>query len=405
MTSLLISILFGLSMSMMDSPVVTSPSAAASVSTTVTTPPQPTGEVSSDPTRAYAPELSADSLDSMIGRMIMIGFRGTRLGESDHILRDLKQVGVGGVILFDRDVPTGSPRRNIVGPDSLTRLIRELREQGRDGLLIAVDQEGGRVARLKPDRGFDRGLSAAAMARLTPDSSRAVARMQARQLHKLGFNVNFAPVVDVNVNPANPIIGRLDRSYSSDPEVVARMGEIVIESLREQGVIGVLKHFPGHGSSETDSHLGFVDITRTWSERELIPYRRMIEDGKVDAIMTAHVYNARLDSELPATLSKAVVTGILREQLGFDGVVFSDDMQMAAIRDHHPLEESAVQAVLAGVDILVFGNNAGIYEADIAPRAHAILKKAVEQGRLPVERIVEANRRIEAMVGSLARGW
>ena len=170
------------------------------------------------------------------------------------------------------------------------------------------------------------------------------------------MNLNLAPVVDLDANPANPVIGAFGRSFSADPDAVTRHARAFIQAHHDRGVLCALKHFPGHGSSSTDSHIGFVDIAGTWSEAELEPCAALIAEGLVDVIMTAHVFNANLDQTHPATLSHPVVTGILREQLGYDGVVMSDVIEMAAISANYGFEASVQLAIEAGVDILLYAN-------------------------------------------------
>lgn len=338
--------------------------------------------------------VSDDSLDAWIGRMLMLGFRGMSLEESDHLVRDLREYQAGGVILFDYDVPNREPVRNIEDAQQVRRLTRQIRETARPGVLIAVDQEGGRVARLKETRGFERGPSAQEVGQAGLDTARAVYRRQATQLADLGFNVNFAPVVDVNLNPDNPVIGSIGRSYSADPGQVAAFAQTALEAFHDRGVMGVIKHFPGHGSSRQDSHLGLTDVTPYWDRAELEPFRTLISTGSARAVMSAHVMHREIDPDAPATLSAAFLTGMLRRDMGFDGILFSDDMQMGAIREEFGLEEAVVRAVLAGVDVLVFGNNS-VYEPDIVPRAHAILREAVRDGRIPAGRLRESAERIE----------
>ncbi len=348
-------------------------------------------------------EVNSDSLDAWIGRKLMIGFRGLSVSESDHVLRDLKEYQVGGIILFDYDVPTQMPLRNIESSDQVKSLITELKTAASTNLLIAVDQEGGRVARLKETRGFFRGRSAEALSTLfstAPDSVLDEVEEQAFQLATLGFNVNFAPVVDVNVNPANPVIGSLGRSFSNNPKKVVEMAGITLSALRDAGLIGVLKHYPGHGSSMNDSHLGVTEVTQTWNESELIPYRDLIDSGHAKAIMSAHVFHAGLDSLYPGTLSYAVNTTLLRKDLRFEGVLFSDDLQMGAIRDQFSLEETVIMAVNSGVDVLVFGNNS-IYDAEIVPKVHRILRQAVENGVIDAALLRESSDRIERLLRDL----
>jgi len=344
-------------------------------------------------------EVPADSLSKMIGRMIMIGFRGMSLEESDHLVRDLTQYHLGGVILFDYDVPTKTPIRNIDSKEQVSTLIRELNSATQTNLLIAIDQEGGRVARLKETRGFFRGQSAEKIAKLSevsPDSVLFEFQKQADQLKELGFNVNFAPVVDLNLNPENPVIGMIERSYSADPEQVTRLAQLYLRTLEEAGLTGVLKHYPGHGSSMNDSHLGVTDVTTTWDSIELEPYRNLIQSGDAKAIMSAHVYHAGLDSLYPGTLSPFVNKTLLRNELGFDGVLFSDDLQMGAIRDQFTLEETVMLALNSGIDVLVFGNNS-VYDSEIVPKVHQLIEKAVLSGRIPIERIQESVSRVERL--------
>lgn len=345
-------------------------------------------------------EAATDSLDHYIGRMLMIGFRGMTLQESDHLLRDLQQYHLGGVILFDYDVPTRTPSRNIESPYQLKHLIEEVKQATDIELLVAVDQEGGRVARLKEARGFFRGRSAEALTALWsthPDSVEIEVANQANQLRDLGFNVNFSPVVDVNVNPDNPVIGGLQRSFSENPDRVTMLAKLTLNALSDAGLTGVLKHYPGHGSSMNDSHLGVTEVTQTWSSIELSPYRNLIDSGHARAIMSAHVFHAGLDSLYPGTLSYYVNTALLREDLGFEGVLFSDDLQMGAIRDQFSLEETVILAVNSGIDVLVFGNNS-IYDPEIVPKVQNILRKAVAEGTVPLQRLKESSGRIEKLL-------
>ena len=338
-----------------------------------------------------------DSLSIKIGQMLMIGFRGMDAKEGCAIAADIGERRIGGVVLFDYDVQSAKPVRNIESPEQLRRLTSELQMLSAIPLFIAIDQEGGHVCRLKPSRGFPPTVSAASLGKLdNADSTRQAVGSTAALLASLGVNMNLAPDVDVNVNPNNPVIGKLDRSFSADPAVVARQARLFVDAFHQHGIIAALKHFPGHGSSTTDTHKDFTDVTATWSRAELEPYRTLIRDGYDDPVMTAHVFNARLDSRYPATLSKATIDGVLREQLGFRGVVLSDDMQMKAIADRYGLEEAIRLAIDAGVDVLIFGNNVS-YDPDIASKATDIIRRLVEQGAITPERIDESYRRIMAL--------
>jgi beta-N-acetylhexosaminidase len=220
--------------------------------------------------------------------------------------------------------------------------------------------------------------------------------MIARTLASVGVNLNLAPVVDLDVNPTNPIIGALGRSFSADPAIVTAQAEAFIAGHRALGVKTTLKHFPGHGSSTGDTHLGVVDVTDTWSEVELEPFRNVVRDGLADAVLTAHVFNATLDSEHPATLSQPTITGILREQLSWDGIVISDDMQMGAIRDAYGYPDAVRLAILAGVDILTIAQQQ-VYEEGIVGRTIDLIEGFVRDGTLTEERIDASYRRILAL--------
>lgn len=337
------------------------------------------------------------SLDQKIGQMLNVGFRGTVLKDENHIVRDIQQYHLGGVTLFDYDVPLDTPLRNIQSPEQLKDLVSDLQALNQTPLFIAIDQEGGRVARLKPERGFPPTVSAQYLGEMDDtDSTRYYARETGQMLSEIGINVNFAPVVDLNANPENPVIGGLERSFSADPQTVARHASAYINTLHEYDILTVLKHFPGHGSSEKDSHLGVVDVTSTWSEKELIPYKQLIDSGQADMIMTAHIFNAHWDTAHPATLSQPVITGILRDRLDFEGVVISDDLMMGAIRKEYGLKTAVREALLAGVDVLTFGNNA-IYDPEIVPKVHKIIRELIDRREVSRERIDESYQRIMAV--------
>ncbi len=335
-----------------------------------------------------------DQLDMKIGQMIMVGFRGTALQEVPVLRKDITRLNLGGVVLFDYDVPSKSSGRNITSPDQLRKLTRELQQAAAVPLFIAVDQEGGKISRLKTKYGFPESISAAGLGQInSPDTTFRTALATAETLQKAGINLNFAPVADLNSNPDNPVIGSLERSFSADPDVVSSQAATTIRALHTKKIIATLKHFPGHGSSTTDTHKDFTDITETWENNELAPYRKLIEDGYSDVVMTAHVFNANLDPIYPATLSKHIISGILRDSLGFTGVVISDDMQMDAVADHYSLRTAISLALNAGVDILLFANNSS-YDPRIAQKALSIIRSLVDEGTVSPERIDSAYRRI-----------
>jgi beta-N-acetylhexosaminidase len=338
------------------------------------------------------------TLREKIGQLLNVGFRGCRPDECALAVRDIREHGIGGVVLFDQEMVDGSAgRRNVESPAQVKTLLAFLQSHARVPLLTSIDQEGGRVNRLKPIYGFPESVSHEELGRLNQASETyRHAAATAQTLASVGLNWNLAPVVDLDAHPDNPIIKGKRRSFAADPEAVARHAAEFVRGHRAHGVLTCLKHFPGHGSATGDTHLGLVDVTQTWGEKELTPFRLLIEADLCDAIMSAHVFNAKLDPERPATLSRAVVTGILRERLGFRGVITSDDMEMKAISSHDGLENSLPLAIEAGVDVLCFGNNLS-YDPDVAPKAIAILERAVRSGRIAEMRIDESVARVLAL--------
>lgn len=340
-----------------------------------------------------------EELKREIGQMIIVGFRGTEAGADSVIRRVIREVKVGGVILFDIDVPSGRTfPRNIVGPAQTKELISELKKDSQGPLFVSVDAEGGKVNRLKSKYGFPEIPGASEVGeRADMAYTRSVADVLASELAELGFNMDFAPDVDVNVNPDNPIIGGLGRSFSSDPKVVAEQAAVYVESARKKNIISVLKHFPGHGSSTKDSHLGLVDVTESYREEELIPYEILIGEGAADCVMVAHIMDRRIDKDYPATLSPHFINDILRGRLHFEGVVISDDIQMEAIASHYALPEAVVLAVNAGCDVILSGNNGREYDELLPYKIRDAILEGVKSGKISRERIREAAGRIDAL--------
>lgn len=347
------------------------------------------------PAAILQPSLPAPDvpIEVKIGQMVMLGFRGTTVNDNSMIIRAIRDQRIGSVVFF---------RYNIQAPAQLRELTANLQAASTLPLLIAVDHEGGLVNRFRAGFGFQSNYSEQYLGAV---NDLALTRQQgenaAEQLAALGINLNLAPVVDLNLNPGNPVIGGVERSFSADPAVVVAHARAVIESHHKYNVLTTLKHFPGHGSSRHDSHQGFVDVTDTWQEIELEPYTALIQTGLCDVIMTAHIFNAHLDEKLPATLSRATITGLLREKLGYQGVVVSDDMQMRAISAQYDFETAIRLVVTAGVDIVAIANNLN-YRSDHAERTVAIIHKMVDEGSIPVERIDQSYRRIMALKQRLA---
>ncbi len=353
------------------------------------------------------PARGEDVLSTLAGTVILAGSRGQTISSENEFKKLVCEIKVGGVILFDKDQPSRSRRRNIRSTRQLKRLTRNLQKLARrcatGPLLIAADVEGGRVNRLGRTLGF-RSKSHDRLGRLDDaDKTYAEARRIGKRLKKLGINWNLAPVVDVNLYPRNPIIGELQRSFSNDPEKVALHADAFTRGLRDYGILNCLKHFPGLGTAREDPHLKPVDVTETADlDTELSPYRELIDNGMADAIMTAHLLNANLDKRRIATISPIIINGLLREELGFTGLVVSDDLQMAGIVAAS-VPKAAVLALRAGVDMIIVSNNIGYYDPDAAEAVRDALVRAVEDGKLDMSRLEEAAGRVRALKERLSQ--
>ncbi|MBQ0119604.1 MAG: glycoside hydrolase family 3 protein [Bacteroidales bacterium] len=343
--------------------------------------------------------LPADSvLRRQAARMLMVGFKGNTVDEGCDAYRYVHDLHVGCIVLFDVDL-TGTAKlgsRNVTSKDQLKTLTSQLHRWADYPLLIAADQEGGRVARLKPQYGFKKVVSARYVGEVNnEDSTRCHARLLAGEMAECGVNLNLAPVVDLH-NQNCSALGAIDRCYSSDPAVVARHAGWFVDESHKQGVACTLKHFPGHGNATADSHLGFVDVTSTYTQQELEPFKILIKQKRAPFMMTAHIINRNIDPDYPATLSRKFLTDILRKQLKYDGVVITDDLYMQAISNKYSIERAVVLAINAGADMLCASNNINTgFEADRPYKLIDIIVKAVKEGRIPYSRILEANRRID----------
>lgn len=341
--------------------------------------------------------MSEDELRQLAGSVVMIGFRGLSAGSDTQIHRLIRENHFAGVILFDEHVSTGEHDRNIVSPEQVRNLTGELQRAAELPLLVAVDQEGGRVARLNPQNGFAQFPSHAEMGeKFDPTETRLAASQIAKTLADVGVNVNLAPVVDLNVNPQNPIIGQLERCFSDDPGVVTDHARSFIAGHHEHDVATAIKHFPGHGSSTTDTHLTAVDLTDTFTDDELTPYRRLIGEGVVDMVLVGHLLHRKYDPELPASLSKKHVDGLLRREIGFDGVVITDGMDMAAVADRFSLAERVTLALNAGVDLLLFCNNL-VYDPDRPRQVVQAVMAAVVAGDVTEECLRQHAQRVDRL--------
>jgi beta-N-acetylhexosaminidase len=334
------------------------------------------------------------NLRKAIAQLFMTGFRGDNLAEENRIATDIASFNLGGVILFDHFLSGPPATSNIISKEQLQNLCRELQSLTKTNLFIGVDQEGGSVQRLQEKHGFAPIASAEEMGK---DSSLAKSTTQARRtgelLAEVGINWNFAPVADLNIEPDNPIIGKIGRSFGKNALAVCNHCEVWLDELRQFGVMGCLKHFPGHGSSTTDSHKGFVDISKTWHPEELLPYSRLIKRNKVDAVMMGHLYHEDLDPHYPASLSGNITQGMLRTTMHYNNLVITDDMQMKAITERYGLFEAIVLAIHAGADMIILGNNLD-YDEDLLQKAIDSVEKAIQDGRLSRKTVFTALQRI-----------
>lgn len=321
------------------------------------------------------------SIREKIGQMFMIGFQGTAL--SEELKEIITNYGIGGVIIFSRNIESPSQIKDLI--NSLQKLSLQ---KNQIPLFVSIDQEGGRVFRLKPP--FRQYPSYGELGRTgSEDAVRSNALAMAEELIEIGVNMNMAPALDVNTNPKNPIIG--DRSFSSNPDVVSRLGAYAIKAFTEKGIIAVGKHFPGHGDTSSDSHLELPVVNhniKRLENIELKPFIHAFKNG-LRAVMTAHVLYPALDADFPATLSERIIKNILRKKYGFNGVVISDDLEMKAISNRYTDEDAGILSVRAGVDILLIchSNDKQLIMFDS-------LLKAVENGNIKEERIEESFSRI-----------
>ncbi len=341
--------------------------------------------------------ISKETLDEKIGSMFMVGFMGTTAPKNSQICKDIAQYHLAGVILFDANPVNKSEAKNIANKNQVAQLTQQLQACSYDGkLLISVDQEGGNVQRLKSKYGFYGNFSKASdMSKLSEISVIQQYDQMGEELSSEGINYNLAPDVDLAINKQNRVIYQLGRSFGSDPKMVAKYSSIFMNDMHNHGVLTSLKHFPGHGSSLGDTHKGFVDVTTLWQEKELDPYRLLAKTA--DTVMVAHVFNEKLDPQYPATLSNKTVNGLLREKLGFEGVVITDDLQMGAINQKYGLKNTLKLAIGAGDDILLFGNQLSVKSMVSSKTLVETVKSLIKSGEVNVSDIEKSNQRLEKL--------
>jgi beta-N-acetylhexosaminidase len=332
-----------------------------------------------DPQTILANKIAEMSLDEKIGQMILAGISGTTIDPTTKNL--LTKYKVGGIIFY---------KDNLVNPTQAVQLVNQIKSENDQHvpLLLGVDQEGGRVTRL-PGNLINFPTNKEIGAIDNPEFSYQVGAMLGKELKGFGFNLDFAPVLDINSNPGNPVIG--DRSFGNNPEIVSKLGIQTLKGIQSEKIITSIKHFPGHGDTSVDSHLELPIVNKSLEqlkELELIPFEQAIQSG-ADVVMVAHILLPKLDADYPSSMSKNIITGILRNQLDFNGVVITDDMTMMAIIDHYSIGRAAVESVKAGSDIVLVG-----HEYNKVVETISSLKAAVQKGEISEQRINESVSRI-----------
>lgn len=322
-------------------------------------------------------------LREKIGQLIFAGFKDKYPSpELIHLIQDYK---IGNVILFSHNIESRSQVRQLC--DDLNELI--LGSTGKPPF-ISVDQEGGMVTRLSKDCTNIPGAMAIA-ATGNPENAFAAGEITGAELKALGINIDLAPVMDVNSNLANPVIGV--RSYGDNPEDVSLYGIEMMHGLNKGGVMSVLKHFPGHGDTALDSHLALPMVEKTLEELEashLLPFKNAIQSG-AQAIMTSHILFPQLEKEeVPATMSHTIITGLLKEKLGFTGLVMTDCLEMNAIKEHYGTAKGALEAIKAGADMVFISHSANLVE-----EAVLLIEDAVKSGELPIKRLDDAYEKVQ----------
>ncbi|RBQ32118.1 glycosyl hydrolase [Arcobacter sp. FW59] len=347
---------------------------------------------------SFAQGYSKPDIERMIAKMVILGFNGENVSKNSQIYKDI-EAGLGGVILFDKDPNDKNKVKNIRNKEQLKKLNQDLQAISKQKLLISIDQEGGVVQRLKTDMGFVNTLKASEIAQKGEQFAKNSYQAMAKDLKDVGINVDFAPVVDLALNKNNKVIVTRGRSFGESSSEVTKYASIFVDELKKQNVISVLKHFPGHGSSLSDSHLGFVDITKTWTKKELEPYKYFINNNKVDMIMTAHVFNENLDKNYPATLSYNVNTKLLREQLKYDGVLITDDLQMSAISKHYDLKTTLRLSINSGVNLLLFANQLA-KPVTLKEIVDTVYSEILSEN-ISLEKIIESNKKIDKLLNNI----
>ena len=332
-----------------------------------------------------------------IGNLIIAGFRGSSVSEDTPIRNWINDFQLGGVILYDMDLEYNQlGTRNIRSAEQLKNLNVSLQSFSKEPLFIAIDQEGGEVNRLNTKYGFPEFPSWNNIGQLDDlKFTEAYSRKLGELLNNLHINLNFAPVLDVD-GGSSSFITNQGRALSSNIQKITEHSRVFIKQLKQQGVLCCGKHFPGQGSASGDTHAGATDITTTWDKQELGPYKSLIHSRHLDAIIVAHTFHNKFDSEFPASMSRKTITELLRIKLGFRGVVICDDPSMKAISAHYNLKTTLKYMLYSGVDMFILGNNLE-YDPHLIPNAVHCLQELVSEGAVSENRIYESLHRIQSL--------
>mgnify|MGYP001266831523 FL=1 len=342
-----------------------------------------------------------NSIEKLVGQLIIAGFRGKSIKNDSPIKSFIKDFNLAGVILYDIDLVLGGKdltpgTRNIESPTQLKDLTNHIQKLSERQLLISVDQEGGHTSRLKSIYGFTQDTTWAHVGKLdSPPLTKQFSEETANTLKNAGINLNFAPVLDLNYGGGS-VISDQQRACSDDPEKVIEHAKIFIRAHRENKVITCGKHFPGLGSAAGDTHEGITDITNSWTVKDLQPFDKLIQDNELDTVMVSHAFDRKLDPNYPSSLSQNIITKMLRDDLGFEGVVICDDPSMRAISDHYSLEETFKLMLDAGVDLFCLGNNL-IYDPEYIPNAIHSVCNLISSGKIKKTRIEQSIDKIELL--------
>lgn len=333
-----------------------------------------------------APAFACD-LDEMIGQMIIVGFNGNNINakEFKKVLKQIDQNKISGVIFFEDNI------KNKIEFLKMTNAIKN--SKAKYTPFISIDMEGGKVQRMNSNNGFEDIKTAKEVAKSSTNEAYKEYYKMAKMLKDANINLNFAPCVDLAINK-NSIIEKKERSYSDDPEIVTKYASEFIKAHTDNQIITSIKHYPGHGSPKGDTHLGFVDITQTHTEKEIIPFIKTANLTQLQMVMVSHLYNKNIDTIYPASLSNKTIEEHLKPQINFEGIIISDDLDMGAVKDNYTLETIVTKGISAGENILLFSNRKKT-NPNLVKDIHKIVKKELKKGTIKVEQIETSYEKIK----------